>query len=207
MRAFIIQYIDAIIPTALGLIFIFQSWWHLRKSSKTSVRVLRVVSPILVIFGLIQFAITSHPLYVWKPVYTNDHRASAEFPRSTETEKLPNSARTVTIRCSVPNRDIDLRLSQNEIPAGSEALTAAQRLEGLKSYFIQQGFAVISCDPDAHGSIAGYRMMLEKNNDKTRVLMRIAITDKAIYRVIVTAASGFYDDPTINRFINSFTVQ
>jgi len=207
MKAFIIQYIDAIIPFAGGLYGAYLSWWRLRTSSRTSVRILRILSPLLVIFGLLQFALLSHPSYNWQRVYTNDHRASAEFPRSTTTEELPNSAGTVTIRCSVPNRDIDLRLSQNEIPTGSENLTAEQRLEGLKSYFSQQGVTIISCDPDDHGSIAGYRMMLEKNDNKTRILMRIAITNKAIYRAMVTSAPGFHDDPTISRFINSFTVQ
>jgi len=207
MRAFIIQYIDAIIPAAIGLYCIFYSWWHLRTSSKTPVRILRILSPFLVVFGLLQFALLSYPAYVWKPVYTSDHRASAEFPWATVTEEVPNSAHTVTIRCSIPHRDIDLRLSQNEIPPGSESLTAEQRLEGFKSFLSQQGFAVISCDPDVHGNIAGYRIVLEKNEDKTRTLIRFAITNKAIYRAMVTSAPGFHDDPTISHFINSFTVQ
>ena len=132
MKAFIIQYIDAIIPLAGGLFAAHLSWWRLRTSAKTSVRVLRILSPLLIISGLLQFAFLSHPTYHWQRVYTHDRRASAEFPRSTITEKLPDSAGTVTIRCAI--RDIDLRLSQNEIPEVGEARTAEQRLEGIKSY-------------------------------------------------------------------------
>jgi len=63
------------------------------------------------------------------------------------------------------------------------------------------------CVPDRHGEVPGYRMVIEKDDGKNRLLIRVAITSKAIYRAVATSSSGFHDDPVITRFVNSFSLQ
>ncbi|MCX6905475.1 MAG: hypothetical protein NTW03_18755, partial [Verrucomicrobia bacterium] len=150
--------------------------------------------------------------YAWRRAVTSDNRASAEFPCTTITQAATNSAqgvsiRQITVQCSVPQRDINLRLSYNEIPPEGAGLTVEQRLDGLRAVFQQQGFAVISCVPDNHGNVPGYRFVVEMDHGKTRSLMRVAITPKCIYRAVATSTSGFHDDPVIARFVDSFSLQ
>ena len=77
----------------------------------------------------------------------------------------------------------------------------------MKNFYQQGGFRVVSCIPEAHGSIPGFRLTIEKDNAGARVLMRMAIAPKAIYHVIAASASGFHDDPAIVRFVDSFTME
>ena len=215
MRAFFIQHIDAIITTTLGLWITVYAWRQrdrLRASPQKLVRALPVVAPLVVVFGLVRFMLDSQPGYVWQRAFTNDQRASAEFPCPTTSEAATDSAqgasiRRLTINCNVPRRDINLRLSYNEIPPAGVGLTVEQRLDGLRSYFEQQGFTILSCVPESHGDVPGYRMRIEKDHGKNRLLIRVAITSKAIYRAVATSSSGFHDDPVITRFINSFRLQ
>jgi hypothetical protein len=86
-------------------------------------------------------------------------------------------------------------------------LTIEQRLDGLRSYFAQQGFTIVSCVTDGHGDVPGYRIVIEKERGKIRCLTRVAIAPKAIYRAVATSTSGFHDDTVIARFIDSFTLQ
>jgi hypothetical protein len=113
----------------------------------------------------------------------------------------------LTVNCNIPQRDINLRLSYNEIPPEGAGLSIEQRLDGLTSFFRQQGFSIISTVPDAHGDIPGYRFVVEKDRGKTRCLMRVAIAPRAIYRPVATSTSGFHDDPVIARFVDSFSLQ
>lgn len=215
MRAFLIQHIDALITTALGLWITVYSWRQrkrLQASPKKLARALPVLAPLVVVFGLLQFAIDSQPTYVWQRSFTSDQRASAEFPCTTTTETATDSAQGVsikrlTVNCNVPQRDINLRLSYNEIPPEGASLTVEQRLDGLRSYFNKQGFTIISCVPDGHKEIPDYRLVMEGDHGKVRCVTRIAITPKAIYRAVATSTSGFHDDPVIPRFVDSFKLQ
>jgi hypothetical protein len=215
MRAFLIQHIDALITTALGLWITVYTWRQrerLRASPQKLVRALPVLAPLVVVFGLLRFVLDSQPAYVWQRVYTGDQRASAEFPCAATTETATDSApgvsiRRVTVNCNVPQRDINLRLSYNEIPPEGAGLTIEQRFDGLTNYFQQEGFAIVSSVPDAQGAIPGCRIVIEKDRGTTRCLMRVAIAPKAIYRVVATSTTVFHDDPVIARFIDSFTVQ
>jgi hypothetical protein len=215
MRVFLIQHVDALITTAVGFCITVYSWQQherLRASSKKLVRALPVLAPIVVVFGLQQFVFDSHPAYVWQRVYTSDQRASAEFPCANTTETTTDSAqgvsiRNLTVNCNVPQRDINLRLSYNEIPPEGAGLTVEQRLDGLKSFFKRQGFDIVSCGPDGHGDIPGYRIVLEGDRGKIRYVTRVAIAPNAIYRVLATSTSGFHDDPVIARFVDSFRIQ
>jgi hypothetical protein len=215
MRAFLIQHADALITTVLGLWITVYSWRareRLRASPKKLARALPILAPLVVVFGLLQFVLDSQPAYDWQRAYTSDQRASAEFPCATTSEAATDSAqgvsvRRLTVNCNVPQRDINLRLSYNEIPPEGAGLTIEQRLDGLRSYFEQQGFTIVSCVSDGHGDIPGYRIVIEKDRGKIRCLTRVAIARKAIYRAVATSTSGFHDDAVIARFIDSFTLQ
>src|SRR5439155_18801916 len=215
MRTFFIQHIDAVITTALGLWITVYSWRkreRLRASPKKLARALPVLAPLVVVFDLLRSQIDSQPASVWQRAFTSDQRASAEFPCATTTEAATDSAQGVSIRrltvnCNVPQRDINLRLSYNEIPREGAGLTIEQRLDGLRAFFSQQGFTITSCVPDGHGDVPGYRIVIEKDHGKTRCLTRVAITPNAIYRAVATSTSGFHDDPVIARFVDSFSLQ
>src|SRR5438874_2391175 len=152
MRAFLIQHVDAVITTALGLWITIYSWRQrerLRASPKKLARALPIMAPLVVVFGMLQFMLDSQPAYVWQRAFTSDQRASAEFPCAPTTEAATDSAQGVSVRrltvsCNVPQRDINLRLSYNEIPAEGAGLTIEQRLDGLRPLFSQQGFTISS---------------------------------------------------------------
>ncbi|PYJ84114.1 MAG: hypothetical protein DME22_13925 [Verrucomicrobia bacterium] len=196
----------------MGLLITVYSWRQrarLRASPKKLTRALPLLAPLVVVFGLLRFVLDSQPAYVWRRAFTGDKRASAEFPCAISTETATDSAQGVSIRrltvnCNVPRRDINLRLSYNEIPPEGAGLTIEQRLDGLRTFFTQQGFTIISCVPDGHGDVPGYRIVIERDGAKTRCLTRVAIAPKAIYRAVATSTSGFHEDPVITRFINSF---
>ncbi len=215
MRAFLIQHIDALISTACGLGLTLWSWRQrerLRASPKKLARALPILAPLVLVFGLLQFVIDSQPVDAWQRVATSDQRASAEFPCATTTDTAIDSAqgisiRRLTINCNVPHRDINLRLSYNEIPPEGAGLTPEQRLEGVQSFFQQQGFAIVSSVPETQGEIPGCRLVVEKDHGKTRCIMRVAIAPKAIYRAVATSTSGFHNDPVIARFLDSFRLQ
>jgi hypothetical protein len=215
MRAFLIQHVDAIITTTLGLWITVYAWRQrerLRASPKKLARALPILAPLVVVFGLLRFVLESQPGYAWQRAFTSDQRASAEFPCATTTDSATDSAQGVSIRrltlnCNVPQRDINLRLSYNEIPPEGAGLTIEQRLDGLRSYFEQQGFTIVSCVPDTHGDVPGYRIVIEKDRGKIRCLTRVAIAPKAIYRAVATSTSGFHEDAVITRFMDSFTLQ
>jgi hypothetical protein len=215
MRSFLILHVDAIITTTLGLWITVYAWRQrerLRASPKKLARALPVLAPLVVVFGLLRFVLDSQPRYLWQRAFTSDQRASAEFPCATTTDSATDSAqgvsvRRLTVNCNVPQRDINLRLSYNEIPPEGAGLTIEQRLDGLRSYFEQQGFTIVSCVPDRHGDVPGYRIVIEKDGGKIRCLTRVAIAPKAIYRAVATSTSGFHEDAVITRFVDSFTLQ
>jgi hypothetical protein len=215
MRGFLIQHIDALISIGFGIGLTLYSWVRrdrLQSSSKKIVRALPVLAPLVLVFGVLRLAFDSQPAFEWRRITTSDQRASAEFPCATSTSKATDSAQGVsiqrlTIDCNIPRRDINLRLTYNEIPPEGAGLSVEQRLDGLKNFFQQQGLAIISNVPDPHGDIPGFRILVEKDQGKSRSLMRVALATNAIYRVIATSTAGFHDDPAITRFIDSFTMK
>jgi hypothetical protein len=223
MRAFLIQHVDALITTAAGLLITVYSWRarkRLRASPNKLVRVLPVLAPLVFLFGLLQFALDANPAYTWRRVATSDGHASAEFPCATVTESAVDSGAGVslrrwTVRCNVPGKDIDLRLSFNELPPGSfnelppegAGLSLEERVAGMRGFGERQGFAVVSVDPELYGDVAGYRILLEQGGGKTRCLFRMAVAHGTLYRVVATSAGGLHDDPAIARFVESFRLE
>jgi hypothetical protein len=95
MRTFLIQHIDAMLMTGAGLWATFYAWGQrerLRASPKFLVRALPVLAPIMMIFGLLQFVLDAHPSYQWRRAFTENHRASAEFPGPPTTGTAIDSA-------------------------------------------------------------------------------------------------------------------
>lgn len=151
------------------------------------------------------------PVYVWQRAFTDDQRASAEFPCPTTTETATDSAKGVsvkrtTVTCSIPHRDITLHLSYSEIPPEGAGLTVEQRVAAIRSHFEQQGCTIVSCVSEMTGNVPGCRMVIQMDHGKTRCTVRLAVTPKAIYRALATSASVLHNDPAIARFVESFSV-
>jgi len=152
------------------------------------------------------------PAYVWQRVFTGDREASAEFPCTTTTETATDSSNGIsiqrtTVKCTIPNRDITLHLSCNEIPAAGLRLTLDQRIAGMRSSFEQKGGKIISSNPEAIGSVQGCRMVVELEHGKARCTIRMAVKSKITYRAIASSASALHDDPVIAHFLESFSMQ
>ena len=175
------------------------------------VRNVHVMGLIVVVGGFLLFLSESFSVYSWTRLATSDGKASAEFPASATTETATDtfegiSAKRVTVKCDVPNRDISLRLSWTDTPSKGPALTVEERIEGVKSSFRERGFVISSCLAEKLGSVSCYRMIADKDGGKFQLRMRIAITSKSVYHVMAGSSSGFHDDPVIGRFIDSFAI-
>jgi len=213
MKIFILQHIDAIITTALALCLLIYAWKHrkrLQSSPRKIDRALPALAIVLLLIGLLRLAFDSQPAYVWQRVYSDDQRASAEFPRPTDTEIDTTSAKGISIRriqCDVPYKSINLRLSHNDIPPEGLGPTVEQRIEAVLSNFKQQGLTVVSCIPEKNADAPCYRIVVEKDGGKIQISWRIAITPKALYGAMATSTGGYHDDPVIARFLDSFKIQ
>lgn len=215
MRLYFIQYIDAIITTILGLYFTIYAYRHrerLQTNSQKLVRILPVLAPLVLVFGLLRFAMDSQQTYVWHRVYSEDKQASVEFPLEAKSETVADvfqgvSLRRFTVQCDIPYRGINLRLSYNEIPGEQEGATLEQRIGGLKFVFEQQGFTILSCIEERYEDVRYYRIIVEKDHEKIRISTRVTVTPKAVYRAMVTSSSGFHEEPSIVRFLDSFKLE
>jgi len=212
MKTFIIQHIDAIITTALGLGLSIYAWRQrerLRASPQKIVRALPILALLVLAFGLLRFTFESRVTYEWHRVFTEDQHASAEFPRPTDTEIDTTSAKGIPIRriqCDVPYKSINLRLSNNDIPPEGLGLSVEQRIEAILSNFKQLGFTIVACIPEKNTDVPCYRIVVEKDDRKIQYSWRIAITPKALYSAMATSTGSFPDDPVIARFLDSFTI-
>ena len=137
MRTFLIHHIDAVIDTALGLWITIYCWLHrerLRSSPKKLARALPILAPLILLFGVLSFTFNFQSADGWQRVSTEDQRASADFPCAATASSANDSVGGVAVKraivqCNVPQRDINLRLSYNEIPAEGLSQTTEQRLK------------------------------------------------------------------------------
>lgn len=214
MHAFLIQHVDAVVITAIGLGLTLHAWLKresLLASPNRLVRAQPVLAPLALAFGLLRFALDSQPRYTWRWATTIDGRASAEFPCETTAEStfdvVPGGrVKRQTVRCGVPGRDIDLRLSVSELPRGAAESSLEQKLAGVRAAFEQQKMRVISTAMEDHGGVGGFRVVVESEKDG-RMIMRVAVTPNGIYRAAASSTAGFHDDPVIPRFLESFRIQ
>jgi hypothetical protein len=209
---FLVSNIDAVITTVFGLFFTI---YALRKreslstSSNRLTRLLPVLAPLVLAFGLIQFFISGNatePAPAWKIVHTDDGIAQVEFPTMpTRAEATDRAGEMEVHRVShvadLADGKLNLRLSFNEFPPGSEGLSDADRIAGIREFFVQGGFEIIE---DAELRDGVWKLLVAQANNKSRMSMRIAIKSNGIYRALVTSMAGHHDDPRIDRFLNSF---
>ena len=94
------------------------------------------------------------------------------------------------------------RITTGDQRASAEFPCAASTSKATDS---AQGVSIKRLTIDCN--IPGFRILVEKDQGKSRSLMRVALAPSAIYRVIATSTDGFHDDPVITRFIDSFTIQ
>ncbi len=172
---------------------------------------LRVAGPLIALWGAYQLTVAFAPS-PWRRVSTKDGHASAEFPSATTSEAAVESpggiaVTRVTVRCKVPGKEIDLRLSYSEIPPGSANLTIDQRLDAFKAFLQQQGLSLVSCLPERGQPYPGYRIVCDTRDGKYRTQMLGVISPTAVYRVIATSSTRLASDPTIGRFMGSFVIR
>ncbi len=171
----------------------------------------RVAGPLIVLWGAYGLAAGFAP-YLWQRISTDDGHASAEFPVATTKEAAVDTlggfkVKRVTVRCNVPGKEINLRLSYSEIPAESPNLPVDQRIEAYKAYLRQQGMSVIACAPDPGRPFPSYRIVSEFHNGQYRTQSRVVIFPTAVYRVIATSSTSLASDPIIDRFLKSFAIR
>jgi hypothetical protein len=215
MPAFLIEHFDSLMMMISG--FGIAAYAILRPTRFRGARIwfvrnVHVLGLIVLVGGFLLFLSESFSVYSWTRLATSDGKASAEFPASATTETATDtfegvSAQRVTVKCDVPKRDISLRLSWTDAPSKGPALTVEERIENVKFSFRERGFVISSCVAEKLGSFPCYRMIADKDGGKFRLRMRIAITSKSVYHVMAGSSSGFHDDPTIERFINSFAIK
>lgn len=113
------------------------------------------------------------------------------------------------ITCNVPNKDINLRLSCNQMSPAYLDATDSKRLEAMKAGIQKQGFVITIFTNEVVGQIPIYRIVANKNDGESHMNMmtRVAFQHDAIYRVIATSSHGFQADPSISRFIDSFGIK
>jgi hypothetical protein len=216
--SFLIQHVDSLIMTTVGVCWSVYAARHkdrVQTGRSWFVRKSYGIGLALVLCGVLLFlseTFRSASSYTWSSVSTNDGRASADFPAPVTTQAATDTGEGVSVRrvstiCDVPRKDISLRLSWSEIPAGAPALNVEQRIEAIKGFFQQQGFVLSSCHAENQGDVPCYRLVMDKDGGKVRLIARIAITAGGIYRAVAVSTSGSHDDAVTGRFIDSFTIR
>lgn len=226
----LIEHIDALITIAVGLFLLVYYWRvypQLRKAKTLKggalpLGLLLVLSGIgrIVLKSQLMVGPTSPPppasprqtVFAWKQAFTDDKLALAKFPAPTvkDTETyldLGGKAERHTVKCMVPERDISLALTDSPMPPGSEKVSIEKQFDHMIELSTKKGFKLITRVPEQHGDTPGCRMVLEKDNGKLRMVMRVAITPKMVYAVIAVSTAHFHDDPVITRFIDSFSLK
>ena len=211
---FLISNIDAVITTVLGsffTIYALRKREDLSSSSNGLMRLLPVLAPLVLIFGLIQFFIptsSSDQPAVWRIVKTDDGIAQVEFPTEpTRTEATDRAGEIEVHRIShvadLSDGKLSLRLSFNEHLPGSEGLSDENRIAGMREFFVQGGFEI---SEDAKLQDGIWSLLVEQSNNNAKMSMRIGIMPNGIYRALATSMPGHHDDARIERFLNSFAL-
>lgn len=211
---FLVSNIDAIITSVLGTYFTIYALRRretLSKSSNGLTRLLPVLAPLLLIFGLVQFFIhgtPSEPPAAWTTIQTDDGIAQASFPESPERTEATDRAgeievHRITHAADLSGGKLNLRLSFNEYPPQSKALTDDERVAGMREFFRQGGFSIVE---DAELSNHNRKLVVAKDDSKSRVSIHFRMMRNGIYRAIATSLNGSHDDPRIERFLQSFQI-
>jgi hypothetical protein len=214
IKQFIISNIDAVITTAFGA-FITLSTIRKRKellnSSNKLARSLPTLAPIVLIFGLIQFFLphnTPAQATSWRIIHTDDRVAKVEFPTNPERSEATDRAGEIEVHriSHIANLEagmLNFRLSFNEYPPSSGALSDNERITGIKDYFSDGGFKIIECAQLQDGL---WSLIVAQPDNKSRISMRIGFRPNGIYRALATSMNGHHNDPRIEHFLKTFAV-
>lgn len=215
MLPFIAQHIDALITLAGGAFACyhgFRSQPAATPKQQSSMKFLRVVGPLVVLFGILRFFIDQPAAPVWQRHTTSDGVASLEFPATPkETEQADTmnsvSTRRTSLVHNVSFKDISLFFSFSPFPANEPEAPDSARIAATKAFFIQQGFAVVREAPVQLGAASGFAFDLQRDSDKVRLWTRIAYLGGKVYRVVISSAEAHHDDPIITRCLESFRIE
>jgi hypothetical protein len=213
IRYFIIQYIDAIITTGGGLLATFYAYQAAAKGDVTQrIRLLKVLGPCLIGFGLLRFATDSVSQAEWRRVETADGVASVEFPAAPSPNDQTQTLQGQTVHTmgwayTIAAKDISLHLSYSDVPGEETKVPDAERFNFSKQYFTGQGFRIVAEGTGTFGSAPGYFMQLEQGDGKTVSWIRVAYVGTRVYRVVATAGQPFREEALIPKFLESFRIQ
>ncbi len=211
MRAFLLQHFESLVMMAASVVVVF-AFMRVPKGHGWFFRKPYIAGGIMLAAAAFMYVSESSADYSWKRLTTSDGKASAEFPASAAAETVAAtsdglSSQRTTMKCSVPNRDIQLHLTWTDIvPDGSDP-AASQRAEAMKAHLQNQGFAISSCHAEDRGQVPSYQIVADKDGGTLRIRMRIAVTSKSVYMASAVSSSGFHHDPAIGRFLDSFTAE
>lgn len=209
---FLVSNIDAVITTVLGAyftIYALRKRGSLSSSANGLTRLLPVLAPMVLFFGLIQFFLpssASDTAPAWRIVETDDGVARVEFPTTPERAEATDRAGEIEVHrvshvADLADGKLNLRLSFNEYPPGSENFSDADRIAGIREFFVQEGFEIVE---NAKLEDGIWTLLVAQPTKKARMSMRLGIMPNGIYRAIATSMAGHHDDARIKRFLNSF---
>jgi hypothetical protein len=209
---FLLQHVDAVITTIIGLFSTALAYKRSTSGSGAkSTKILRILGPCVIAFGLLRFGIDGAPAPHWQRTATSDNIASAEFPSAPESNDKVQELQGQTIHisgwaCSVPAKDIYLQLSFSDVPIEETKVPPAERFEGMKKFFTSQGLEILGEGTRDFGGASGYILNLQQEGGKARMWARIAFVGSRIYRVVASSGAAYHEDPSIERFVDSFQI-
>jgi len=216
MQQYLLAHIDAVITTVFGAFFSFISIRNrseLNQSTNKLRRALPILAPLVLIWGLMQFAIPSkrsepHPTPKLQVVTTEDGVSSVAFPISPTKRESTDRAQgievhRITYEAETEGGKLNFRLSYSDFPPGSPPLSAKERCDALRDFLAQGGTEILEDSTDQYGI---RKLVASQSKDGTRMAMRIGVMPNGVYRAFVTTMDGCHEDSRIAPFLESFTM-
>ena len=212
MFPFIVQHVDALITTVVGVIACFYGFRATRIAPSKATKVLCVCGPIVVLFGIFRLFIDQYQAPVWQRQRTSDGFASAEFPAIPQAKQQTDtvngvSAQRTTLTYDVPNKDIALFLSFSPLPPNEPDAPDIDRIAAVKASFAQQGFSLVDESPVHLGAVSGFSLDFQRDGGKVRMWTRLAYVAGKVYRVVAASTGSHHDDPLISHYMESFRIE
>jgi hypothetical protein len=218
MRSFVVQNIDSLVQVILGLFVCFHAYGKasargVASASRPNIRILlRIGGPFLIAIGLVQIFFHTLAVPDWKRYSTSDGIASVEFPAVPDTQQNMDSANGVSVPrtslvCDMRSKGINVILSFSPILDGKQRISDDERIAAMKEYLAHQGMTLTREAKIPLGAVSGFALECQGDGGKSRVWMRVALTNGGVYRVVVASSRGNHDDATIARCLNSFRIE
>lgn len=191
--------------------------WHNRFGG-----VMRVVGPLLILFGLFQWVAesvkvlnsSSLPMATnWKRYATADGVSSAEFPYPPTAEtKSAFGIEMNSLRLSLPDSDLSYRLTSSDITAGAPPATDEERLDSMKDNVIafgtqiSQKYEFLREEKISENGMSG-RYLEFAAGEKHFVRLKVFVLDRRIYRIIAVMPQSKKEDEATRHFLSSFRIE